>query len=219
MYVKSKELAKRYGLFIVSLWFSALGVAITKCGSLGVSCISSVPNVMSLRFTALTIGGWTFVWNTLLVVCQIALLRKNFQKIQLLQIPLSFLFGWFTDIAMLLAVRIPVNNYPMQLVMVVAGVAILAFGITLGVIANVVLNAGEGIVKALADVSGKEFGFVKVRFDVVCVILAVIISLLTFGGKLTGVREGTLIAAFLNGTLVKRYSRRLKEPLDQLLSA
>ena len=152
--MKRKELVKRYSLFIISLWFSALGVAITKCGSLGVSCISSVPNVLSLRFTALTIGGWTFVWNTLLVICQILLLRKNFQKIQLLQIPLSFLFGWFTDVAMLLAVRIPVNSYPMQLFMVVLGVAILAFGITLGVIANVVLNAGEGIVKALADVSG-----------------------------------------------------------------
>jgi uncharacterized membrane protein YczE len=217
--LKSKELAKRYGLFIISLWFSALGVAITKCGSLGVSCISSVPNVLSLRFTALTIGGWTFLWNTLLVLCQIALLGKRFQKIQLLQIPLSFLFGWFTDVAMLLAVKIPVNSYAMQLVMVVAGVAVLAFGITLGVIANVVLNAGEGIVKALADVSGKEFGFVKMRFDAVCVILSLAISLVTFGGKIVGVREGTLIAAFLNGTMVKWYSRRLKEPLDQLLSA
>lgn len=217
--MKRKELVKRYSLFIISLWFSALGVAITKCGSLGVSCISSVPNVLSLRFTALTIGGWTFVWNTLLVICQIGLLRKNFQKIQLLQIPLSFLFGWFTDLAMLLAVRIPVNSYPMQLFMVVLGVVILAFGITLGVIANVVLNAGEGIVKALADVSGKEFGFVKVRFDVVCVILSLVISLATFGGKIIGVREGTLIAAFLNGTMVKWYSRRLKEPLDRVLRA
>ena len=217
--MKRKELVKRYSLFIISLWFSALGVAVTKCGSLGVSCISSVPNVLSLRFTALTIGGWTFVWNTLLVICQILLLRKNFQKIQLLQIPLSFLFGWFTDLAMLLAVRIPVNSYPMQLFMVVLGVVILAFGITLGVIANVVLNAGEGIVKALADVSDKEFGFVKVRFDVVCVILSLVISLATFGGKIIGVREGTLIAAFLNGTMVKWYSRRLKEPLDRVLRA
>lgn len=217
--MKRKELVKRYGLFIVSLWFSALGVAVTKCGSLGVSCISSVPNVLSLRFTALTIGGWTFVWNTLLVVCQIALLGKNFQKIQLLQIPLSFLFGWFTDLAMLVAVKIPVNSYPMQLFMVVLGVVILAFGITLGVIANVVLNAGEGIVKALADVSGKDFAFVKVRFDAVCVLLAVGISLVTFGGKIIGVREGTLIAAFLNGTMVKWYSRRLKAPLNKVLSA
>ena len=217
--MKRKELVKRYSLFIISLWFSALGVAVTKCGSLGVSCISSVPNVLSLRFTALIIGGWTFVWNTLLVICQIGLLRKNFQKIQLLQIPLSFLFGWFTDLAMLLAVRIPVNSYPMQLFMVVLGVVILAFGITLGVIANVVLNAGEGIVKALADVSGKEFGFVKVRFDVVCVILSLVISLATFGGKIIGVREGTLIAAFLNGTMVKWYSRRLKEPMDRVLRA
>ena len=120
---------------------------------------------------------------------------------------------------MLLAVKIPVNSYPMQLFMVVLGVVILAFGITLGVIANVVLNAGEGIVKALADVTGKEFGFVKVRFDVVCVILSLVISLVTFGGKIVGTREGTLIAAFLNGTMVKWYSRRLKEPLNKVLCA
>jgi len=68
-------------------------------------------------------------------------------------------------------------------------------------------------------VSGKEFGFVKVRFDVVCVILSLVISLATFGGKIIGVREGTLIAAFLNGTMVKWYSRRLKEPLDRVLRA
>lgn len=217
--MKTKELVKRYGLFIVSLWFSALGVAITKCGSLGVSCISSVPNVLSLGLPMLTIGGWTFVWNTSLVFCQILLLRKNFQKIQLLQIPLSFLFGWFTDLAMLLVEPIPVTNYPMQLVMVVLGVVVLALGITLGVVANVVLNAGEGIVKAVADVWGKDFGFVKVRFDVVCVILAAVISLIAFGGKIVGIREGTLIAAFLNGSMVKWYTKHLKAPLNRALSA
>ena len=41
-----KELAKRYALFIISLFISALGVAITKKGELGVSPISSVANVV-----------------------------------------------------------------------------------------------------------------------------------------------------------------------------
>jgi uncharacterized membrane protein YczE len=54
--VKTKEILKRYGLFVISLWFSALGVAFAKCGNLGVSPLSSVPNVLSLRFTALTMG-------------------------------------------------------------------------------------------------------------------------------------------------------------------
>mgnify|MGYP007004089282 CR=1 FL=1 len=44
-----KELAKRYALFIISLFISALGVAITKKGEFGVSPISSVAEKRSLR--------------------------------------------------------------------------------------------------------------------------------------------------------------------------
>ena len=42
-----KEQTKRYILFIISLFFSALGVAFTKHGELGVSPISSVANVVN----------------------------------------------------------------------------------------------------------------------------------------------------------------------------
>ena len=45
-----KELAKRYILFVVSLFFAALGVAVTKRGELGTSPTSSVANVMGGRF-------------------------------------------------------------------------------------------------------------------------------------------------------------------------
>ena len=38
-----KELAKRYILFILGLFFAGVGVAFTKHGELGVSPISSVP--------------------------------------------------------------------------------------------------------------------------------------------------------------------------------
>lgn len=40
------ELIKRYTLFIISLFFSALGVAFTKHGELGVSPTSSIANVI-----------------------------------------------------------------------------------------------------------------------------------------------------------------------------
>ncbi len=46
-----KELIKRYSLFMISLFFSAFGVAVTKHGELGVSPISSVANVMSFQFS------------------------------------------------------------------------------------------------------------------------------------------------------------------------
>lgn len=73
------ELARRYALFIISLFISAFGVAITKSGELGVSPISSVANVMSIKFDFLSMGSWLIIWNCVLIVGQIALLRKNFQ--------------------------------------------------------------------------------------------------------------------------------------------
>lgn len=47
--MSKKETAKRYVLFIISLFFSALGVAFTKHGELGVSPISSVANGLAVQ--------------------------------------------------------------------------------------------------------------------------------------------------------------------------
>jgi len=216
--VKPKEICKRYGLFVLSLWFSALGIAFTKCGSLGVSPVSSVANVLSLRFSALSMGDWLILWSVLLILGQIAVLRRRYQLIQLLQLPMAFLFGWFTDVGMLIAGLVPVNNYPMQLVMVVLGIVILGFGVALSVIANVMFNAGEGFVKALSDVTEKNFGDVKIAFDIFSVSLSVVLSLILFGGKVVGLREGTLIASICTGLAVKFFTKRLKTPLDQVLT-
>ena len=83
-----KEIVKRYLLLVISLFFSALGVAITKHGELGVSPISSVANVMSYQFSFLSLGVWLMIWNGILILGQILLLRSRFQLIQLLQIPI-----------------------------------------------------------------------------------------------------------------------------------
>lgn len=216
--MSKKELTKRYILFIISLFFSALGVAFTKHGALGVSPISSVPNVLNLRFPAISMGNWLIIWNCLLLVGQIVLLRRRFKPVQLLQVPLSFLFGWFTDFGLWLVSPIPTDAYLIRLLMVVLGVVTLGFGISLAVIANVIMNSGEAFVKAVSDVTQKEFGNVKIIFDVVNVALSLVLSLLFFDFTVVGTREGTLIAAFCTGITVKLFTRILKKPLGRILS-
>ena len=213
-----KEIAKRYVLFIISLFFSAFGVAVTKRGELGVSPISSVANLLSCKFSDLSLGTWLIIWNCALIVGQIIILRRNFKPIQLLQVPLSLLFGYFTDFGMWCTSRIPVNSYSIRLVMVILGVIILGFGISLSVIANVIMNSGEAFVKALADRIHKNFGNVKIAFDVSCVVFSIILSLVFFDFSIVGTREGTVIAAFCTGITVKFFCGRLKNPLNNLLS-
>lgn len=213
-----KELAKRYILLIISLFFSAVGVAVTKHGELGVSPISSVANVLSFKFTALSLGSWLIIWNFILIIGQVLILRKKFRLIQLLQIPVSFLFGWFTDFGTWCVSSIPTDSYFVRIILVIAGVAILGFGISLSVAANVVMNSGEAFVKAISDSLRLKFGNVKIGFDISCVVLSVILSVLFFSGTVKGTREGTLIAAVCTGLAVKLFSSLFNDPLNKFLS-
>jgi hypothetical protein len=215
--MKKKEITKRYILFIVSLFFAAMGVAVTKHGELGVSPISSVANIISYKFTFLSLGMWLIIWNCVLILGQILILRKDFKLIQLLQVPLSFVFGYFTDFGMWCVSFIPANSYIIRLILVICGIIILGFGISLSVIANVIMNSGEAFVKAVSDKSKQNFSNVKIGFDVLCVILSIILSLLFFSGNIVGTREGTIISAFLTGIVVKFFTRILDKPFTTIL--
>ncbi len=216
--MKKKELFLRYLILIIGLFFSAFGVALAKHAELGVTPISSVANVMSYRFRFLSMGNWLIIWNCALIAGQIIILRRNFRLIQLLQIPLSFLFGWFTDFGLRCVSIIPENTYIIRLVLVFAGIAVLAFGISLSVAAGVVMNSGEAFVKAVSDVSGRNFGNMKILFDICCVLASILLSLLFFSFRIIGTREGTVISAVLTGFAVKFFNKCIIGSLQTFLA-
>lgn len=216
--MSGKETVKRYVLFIISLFFCGLGVAFTKHAELGVSPISSIANVVSIKFDFISFGTWLIVSNCVLLLGQIILLRRNFNPIQLLQIPLSFLFGYFTDFGLWIIEDIPNENYIVRLLLVAAGIIFIGFGIAIGVIADVILNSGEAIVKAISDVTKKEFGTVKIIFDITWVLMSVVLSLIFFDGKLVGTREGTIISAVFVGVTVKFFKPLMQKPLTKILT-
>lgn len=211
------EIFKRYLLFIISLFFAALGVALAKKAELGVSPISSSANVLSIKFDALSLGSWLIIWNCLLILGQIILLRKNFNLIELLQIPLSFLFGWFTDFWMWALTPLSPNYYIVRLLILILGTVILGLGVSLSVIADVIMNSGEAFVRAVADITGKKFGNIKIIFDIGCVVLAVLLSLIFFNFQIIGTREGTIIAALTTGLVVNFFCGFMSAPLNRIL--
>ena len=112
---------------------------------------------------------------------------------------------------------LPAERYVLRLLWVFCGIAVLAFGVSLAVIADVIMNSGEAF--AVSDRTGHNFGNVKIAFDVGCVALAAGLSLLLFRGQIIGVREGTVISALLTGLVVKFFVRRLSHPLTTVLTA
>lgn len=214
--MRKAELTKRYLLFVVSLFFIGFGISLTKHAGLGTSTISSMANVFSIRFPILTFGTWTILSNLFFFLGQVVVLRRKFRPVQLLQVPLAFLFGFFTDLGLWLAEFFPNDAFWMQLLLVVAGNFVLAFGIVLSITADVLLNAPEGFVKALADTLKRPFSGVKLAFDIVWVFLAAVLSVIFFRA-LQGVGIGTVLGAFLVGFFVKLLTRPVKHACRRLL--
>lgn len=202
-----KELLRRYLLFIIGLFVNSLGICLIIKADLGSSPISSLPYTFSLRYP-ISLGTLTFILNFFLVVGQKIVLGKDFKQREWLQLPVSVLFGMFIDFSMWMMSWIVPESYIMKLVVLVIGCAILGLGVSLEVIANVVMLSGEAFVQAISQKYKKEFGLVKIGFDSSLMILAVIFSLL-LSGTVLGVREGTIVAAIVVGMFARFFNKRL----------
>lgn len=213
------ELIRRYAVFIAGLFILALGIALGVHADLGIAPISCPPYVLSLGIATLTLGEFTILLHLLLIVLQIALLRRNFQKIQLLQVVMAFLFGYFCDFGLWLTQPFVPHTYAGQFALMLLSCGVQAVGISLEISAGVLVLAGEGAQLAIARVTGIEFSRVKIAFDSAMVLLGVGLSLWLFGGRIEGIREGTLVSALLIGFIIRyirpaveRFTRRITAP-------
>lgn len=201
------EKLKRYIVFLIGLFINSLGVSLITKANLGTSPISSIPYVLSLNLP-FTLGQFTIVFSLLLILIQLAILRKNFRAEHLLQIPISILFGYFIDLTMELLFFIHPHSYLVSVVYLLIGCVILGFGVYTEVLANVAMLPGESFVRAVSSTWNREFGATKVAFDVSLTVIAGVLSFL-FAQRLDGIREGTIIAALLVGFIARLFGRKL----------
>nr|WP_320134093.1 DUF6198 family protein [uncultured Holophaga sp.] len=195
-------LFKRYLLLVAGLFFMGLGVALITKSRLGTSPISSVPYVLSM-FLPFTIGQFTIGLSILFILLQVLILRRDFLLLDFAQIMVGPVFGLFIDLGMRFFGAVAPGGYGARISVLLAGCLLLGFGIFLQVAAQVIINPGEGVVRALSRKLGIKFGSVKIYFDSLLVLIAAAISLVAFRG-IRGLREGTVISALLVGFFVKK---------------
>lgn len=210
-----QELAKRYVIFLIGLYINSFGVSFITKASLGTSPISSIPYVLSLGFGP-TLGQFTIFFSLLLIFLQIVILGRKFKLIDLLQIPVSVLFGYFIDASMFLLQAVEPELYLHKIFYLLLGCVILGFGVFIEVAANVVMLPGEAFVRAVTIRFHTDFGTTKVCFDASMAISAAIISLPLFH-SVNGVREGTIIAALLVGLIAKCFGKLLRPVTKRVL--
>lgn len=91
--------------------------------------------------------------------------------------------------------------------MCIAGIVLVAVGVSTEVATNVTTLAGEGLALSLNKVIPKiKFGYMKVIVDCTPVVIGVIVSFSCLH-ELYGVREGTLAAAVFVGLIAKQLNK------------
>ena len=210
------HLAKRIIFLCLGLTIMAFGVAFSIKAALGTSPISSVPYVTS-TISGLSVGTTTIIMNFMFALIQIAILRKKYDWFQLLQFPAAIVFGTMIDVAEYLLKPVEFSNYLEQWLLCVVGVFLVALGVSVEVMANLVTTAGEGIVLAICQVAPVKFSNMKVAFDVTLVCISITLSFI-FLGHLDGVREGTIAAAVFVGLIIKQ-TNKLKKKVEAVALA
>lgn len=92
-----QETVRRYGLLGLGLLITAFGIAFSIQAGLGTSPISSLPYVVSL-LTPLSVGTATICLHGVLILLQLLILRRRYDPVQLLQLPVALVFGYLTDL-------------------------------------------------------------------------------------------------------------------------
>ena len=201
-----KNIIGRYMLFLMGLFIASMGVAFSTKAGLGTSPVASVPYSVSLVCKIFTLGGWLNLLSVLQITVQVMLLGKKCKPVEIIiQTVLAFSYGYMTDFSCWLIRGIEGDTYMQQFIYMLLGCIILAFGIWIQLKGAVAMLPGEAMNRTISMVTGKKYENVKIFFDVFYISVAAIICLV-FIGRLEGVREGSIFAAFAVGNIIKVYN-------------
>lgn len=206
--------AIRVILYVVGLFFMALGVAFAVNSDLGVSPVTSLPYVVSL-IADTALGTCVIAVYGVYIVLQILILRREFRLINLTQILFSTVFGYFTDFTKWLLADFALPTYAGQLAMLAISIVAVAFGVFLYMETDLVPMPMEGLTQAIARKAGKPFHNVKIVVDCTSVVIGIVLSLVFLHGLL-GIREGTVITAIVVGKVMGLFKKSLQPVVQKL---
>jgi len=211
---QSPRFFRRLLLYLLGNFVLAFGVAVAVKSDLGITPVNSIAFAASRIFfidhglmTALVYCGY--------VLIQFAILRKDFRLFSFLQIAVAMLFGLFVSLCNhMLSFPTP-EVYWARILLMLASVVIIAVGIILYLRADLLPQPAEGLMLAIQKKTGWKLHNIKVIFDFTVVAAAAALSLVTIH-KITGIREGTLIAMLGVGKVMGFLSAPLGKKLDSL---
>lgn len=202
------KIIKKLLLYIAGIQILALGMMLMVRCDLGVSVGTASYYVFSQRFTFFSLGVWSYLAHGLVLILMMVILRK-IRLFYLMSFVTSVLLGYSMDFYGLLLPE-KFENMVLRLIFMCVGIVGVALGIA--------LNYASGLPAAPYDTFSKEISRhfnwkiskVKTTFDLTCLSISIVFGFIFFG-KIIGIGIGTVVSAFLTGTIIGLFKKLLEQ--------
>lgn len=195
-------------VYIVAAILLALATSLLTTANFGLSMVVAPAYIVSLKVPLLTFGQAEYVVQGLLFIALCLILRK-FKLLYLFSFIGGFIYGtildlWRTFVPWLNPEVYAPGAFPMKIriLLFVVGFLINSFSVMLYFQVYLYPQVYEFFVKGISERFGIELSLVKRCFDMSCLAIAIVVSLVAFH-KFVGIGVGTVLLAFGNGLLIK----------------
>lgn len=211
---KTTKLIIKYVCLAAGIYVMTLGGTLAMTGAIGV-CPLDAAIITGASVTGLSIGSFNIIVNLVFFFAQIAILKKEYQPLQLLQFPISFLFGWFVDFNLkYIWAAVSADIYIVSILFVVLGMAVEAVGINIVLQADVVMTPVDGFYYVLSKKLGKSIGTMRLALDGVLLVLN-LAAILAVSHVWT-IREGTIISFAVLGPCIDLFRKPAAKVMSRL---
>ncbi len=204
--------------YIFGILFLALGTSLMTRADFGVSMVVAPAYLIHLKlsphFSFITFGVASYLFQAVVLVL-LSVILKRFKISYLFSFVTAVVYGFALDGCILLISNIPSDALIVRMALFAAGILLSTFGIALFFHTYIAPEAYDVFVKELSAVKGYDIGKTKTAYDFTSLGVSVIMSFCFFGlFQFEGVGVGTVIAAFVNGTLIGFYGKLLEKHFE-----
>lgn len=199
-------------IYILATLIMALSVAMLTTADFGVSMITGIPYILSLKFPIMTLGMYEYVFQTVLLII-LCIITKKFKVLYLSAYLSSILYSVFLDLIRWLVPFFNPEITPpgspamyIRIILFVTGMIITAFSVAIYFNVYLYPQIYDFFPKKLCQHFNWSLIKFKRIFDVVLFAGSVILSLVLFHG-FRGIGIGTIIITLVNGLIIGLFSK------------
>ena len=194
--------------YLMGIMLLAIGNSLCAFGNLGMSMVVAPAYVLHLALSEIfpwfSFGVAEYTIQALVIISLIIMTRRV--KIRFfLSFATTLIYGLFLDVFMVVTAWLPSLMW-LRIVAYAVGFAFGSAGVAVLFTTYFPPGLYEVLVQEIVNRWHGKLGVVKTVYDICSLLVAVAMTLLIFG-TLRGIGVGTVICAFLNGTLIHVFGK------------